>query len=334
MSALLFLLTGCSLRLGVPYAPAEHSPPAAIATTFDARDPAALFDDAITRREAGDAEGAIQRLVHLRLAGDTSTAVLNHLGVTYENIEDHETALSVYDLLLSEDREPGTQRDAGFRRAQVLEALGQHDDALRQLKAIKPPPGGFDAKDQHTYDIQLGIAMLRAGPAGRGERKVRGGLDALAGTDATYIQAKGRYGLIEHQLFEVADLPLEGRERKVQKNLEARGLALLDAESVLGEAVIPLGEPEWILAGVMLVGDGYAALGRDILSAPPPSRLTVEQQNIYESTVREKAAVIYRKAWTRYDTGLAYAGELGMENRYTRALAERRDALNLDQFID
>ena len=334
MSALLFLLTGCSLRLGVPYAPAAHAPPAAIATTFDAADPTALFDDAITRRDSGDVEGAIQRLVHLRLSGDTSAAVLYHLGVAYESREDFEAALSVYDLLLSEDQDPGTQRDAGFRRAQVLEALDRHEDALRQLRAIKPPPGGFAEKDQHTYDIQLGIAELRAGSGRRGERRVRDGLEALGGTDATYIQAKGWYGLIEHDLAEVADLRLDGRERKVQKNVEARGLALLDSESVLGEAIIPLGEPEWILAGVMLAGDGYAALGRDILAAPAPSKLTAEQQGIYEATVREKAAVIYRKAWTRYDTGLMYAGELGLENRYTAALAQRRDGLNLDQFID
>lgn len=156
----------------------------------------------------------------------------------------------------------------------------------------------------------------------------------LAGSEATYIQAKGWFGLMAHELAQVADLRLEGRDKKVQKNVEARGGALLNAETVVAQAIIPLEEPEWILAGVLMVGDGYAALGRDLMAAPPPRTLTPDQVAIYEAAVREKAAIVVRKAWTRYDTGLTYAGELGLENRYTRILAQRRDALDLDQFID
>lgn len=324
---LLLLFAGCSLHYGPLYAPAEHAPPPALVSTFQAQDASALFEEAVTRRERGDAEGAIQRLVHLRLAGDDSAAVLYQLGVAYEALEDFPTALSAYDLLLTEHRDPGVQRDAGFRRAQVLESLGRHEHALRQLKAIQAPPEGFDFQDRQTYDIQLGAAMLRAGSARRGEKLIEGGLLALEGSDATYIQAKGWYALASHALARAAELPLDGREKRVQRNVEARGLALLDAETLLTERVIPLEEPEWILAGVLELGDAYAALARDISAAPVPGRLTPEQAAIYEEEIDKQAQVLYRKAWARYDMGLTYAGRLGMSNRYTRLLAERRDGL-------
>ncbi len=324
---MLLLILGCSLHYGTPYAPAEHAPPPALASSFLERDPAELFEEAIARREAGDVEGAVQRLVHLRLSGDSSPAILYQLGVSYELAEDFPTALSVYDLLLSSDRDPGVQRDAGFRRAQVLETLGRYDEALRQLKAIVPPPEGFDFRDRQTYDIQLGVAMLRAGSARRGEALIRGGLSALEGSEATYIRAKGWYALASHTLSEAATLPLDGRERRVQNNVEARGLALLEAEEILSEQVIPLAEPEWILAGVLDLGDAYAALARDIAASPPPPRLSPEQARIYREEIDERAQVLYRKAWARYDMGLTYAGRLGLNNRYTRLLTERRDGL-------
>jgi tetratricopeptide (TPR) repeat protein len=331
---MLLLLTACALHTGPLFDPEANAPPAALAETFAARDPGAVFDDALERRDQGDLEGATQRLVWLRQAGDTSPAVLYQLGVTYELAEDFEAALSVYDLLLSEVTDPGDRRDTAFRRAQVLESLGRFEDSLRQLKRLETPPEGFDFADRQTYDIQLGVAYLKADKPRRGRDLVEGGVIALSGSEHTYIQGKGLFALLDYELDATAALPLDGSDRKARKNVERRGLALLDAEQRLSEEIIPLAEPEWILAGCLAIGDAYVALGRDLFAAPTPKKLTAEQAAIYEGAVREKAAVLVRKAWTRYDSGLTYASRLGLDNRYTRTLMERRDNLDLDRFAE
>lgn len=326
---LLLLLACATVQLGPLYDPAGHAPPAAFDGVFAAQTLDALFTDALARREAGDYEGAIHRLVWLRAHGDTSPEVLYQLGIAYELSGDLETAVSVYDLMLSEGSAKAYPLDAGFRRALCLEELGRYEESYRQYRAL-PTDRAFDRHDRYTLDIAVGIAALRSGHTREGMRLIETSLMATEGSDEiTWMRAKGYIALSDWALEQAADLPLHGPGRRISRNLEARAAAIAESQDVLVK-VIALEEPEWILAGLLSLGDAYAALYDDLISAPPPRKLDADQVQIYQREVQVRSAVLLRKAWEAYDQGLEVAGKLGIDDRTTKTLRERRDAIPLE----
>ena len=317
------LLVGCSLKLGPLYVPAAHHPPDALAEIFGSAEPEEVFYEAIERRQAGDTEGALHRLVWLRNQGDTSPVLLYQIGVTYEAEEDFEMALRAYDLLLSESQDPSIVRDAGFRRAQVLEELERYLDALRQLRRIRPPKEGFDEKDRLTFDIETACVrlMLR-------RRFARPHLETLlesgrGNEEVAYIRAKGWSDIIRVELENSSAQRIEGSSTKLMAITEKRAATILEAETLLDEELVPLRQPRWTLIAFLALGDAYTALARDIQAAAPPKKLTPEQDQIYTEMVDEQALVLTRRAWARYDSALTYAGTLGLESQVTRILEER-----------
>lgn len=327
---LLMLFACATVSLGPLYVPSEHSPPPAFEGVFSAQTLDALFTEAVARREAGDYEGAIYRLVWLREHGDTSPAVLYQLGIAYELSEDLATAVTVYDLMLSEGSAKEYPLDAGFRRALCLEELGRYEEAYRQYKAL-PTNQAFDRHDRYTLDIAVGIAALRSGHEREGRELLETSLMATDGTDEiTWMRAKGYIALADWSLDEAAKLPLYGSTRRITKNLNARAEAITASQEAIVK-VIALEEPDWILHGLMSLGDAYATLYDDLISAPPPRKLDADEVQVYNEQVRARSAVLLRKAWESYDQGMVVAGKLAIENGTTRELQAKRDAIPLDE---
>ncbi|MCB9761956.1 MAG: tetratricopeptide repeat protein [Alphaproteobacteria bacterium] len=327
MSTLLLLLACLSAHRAPLYDPGAHLPPPALGQVFEGQDPEAVFQEAVERRRAGDVEGAVHRLAWLHESGDRSPEVLYQLGIAYEMNEDFETALSIYDLILAEHPELPL-RDAGFRRALCLEELGRYDEALRQYKAI-PQEQGFDRHDRYTLDLAMGIAALRAGRTRQGLRLIETSLLAVEDSrEITWMAAKGRYALMDHALAQAADRPLEGSERKQVHNLEDRADLMAEAEAHLVK-IIAQEEPEWIMAGLLSLGDAYMELHDAVAGAPAPRGLDADQTAVYRQELERRSTVLLRKAWEAYDQGLVVAGRFGVENRYTAQLTEARDAIPL-----
>ena len=120
-----------------------------------------------------------------------------------------------------------------------------------------------------------------------------------------------------------------GHENKVKKNLEARAGLIMDAEADLVH-VVEQHEPEWILRGLLDLGDAYITLREDMLRSPPPAGLSAEQATIYVAQVDKSTRVLIAKAFNAYDQGLIVAGTLNFEGELTETLRARRDALPTD----
>ena len=323
------LLWACAARAPA-WDPSPHLPSAELGAVFASAEAEELFAEAVDRREAGDLEGAMGRLAWLRDQGDDSAATLYQVGVTLEVAEDFEQALTVYDGLLSRHRAEDVRRDAGFRRAVVLDQLGEGRDALQQLKKLRPPSEGFDTHDRATYDLQLGVALADQGKERRAREVLAAGL-AIAEDrdDLSWMAGRGWAALIDMELDDAAELELVGSEKKVTERFVTRREHLGAATTILVEQLVPLEEPTWLLHALLALGDASVALHRDLVSSTVPRRLTDEQAAIYQQLLHEQAASFLADGWRCYDEGATLAGRLHIDNRYAQLLRERRDALDL-----
>ncbi|MFT5586029.1 MAG: tetratricopeptide (TPR) repeat protein [Cognaticolwellia sp.] len=301
-------------------------PSPALGRVFASQDPDAVFDEAVDRRMDGDVHGAIERLAWLRAQGDRRPGVLYQLGVAYEFAGDHRTALQAYETLISEDLSGEYHDDAGFRRGICLEELGRWEEALDQYRAI--PTRDLSGSDLWTMQLAQGIAEVRNGRQRQGGRRIAKALVDSQDSEITWMRAKALFTLQDMRLLERDQSPLEGSSKRQAKHLRDRAAQIADAEAMLVQ-IVYLGEPEWILRGLLALGDAYSALHQEFVTAPPPAHFDAEQRALYQSNLDEHGQVLRRKAWEAYDQGLVVAGTYGVESPVVRELAERQAALGL-----
>ena len=290
-----------------------------------------VYAEALSRRNQGDTEGAIERLGWLYQQGDTEAATLFHLALAHELEEDFQVALSVYDLLLSEHKDRNVEKNAGFRRALCLMELGANRAAIRQLQRSGRGEV-FDAEDRYTYDLATGVAWIRAGREAKGLPLVENTLAATEGTEmAPWMRAMGWHALAALTLRRAEKLSLSVRPSKAAQNLQLRATMIAEAERYLIQ-VVTLSEPDWILAGMLDLGDAYLAVHSDLLAAPAPRGFSEEEKRYYREAMAREARSVLVKAWRSYDQGIELAGRFArLESKRARELRARRDAINLSE---
>lgn len=303
--------------------------PTALRDQWTAMDPAALLDQAIERRALGDLVGARQRLEVLADTHALPVLATYHLAVTDELAEDWFLAQAGYDTLMKAWPDHPLARDAAFRRAIVLSDAGEHDDAARALRDLQRALRHDDATtdtDRQALELVRGAAELAAGHRRRGIQRVQRSLDALEGTDQlTWARSRARLALARTQLDEAARLDFPPK-RADQRLVERAGLIKAAEQQVI--AIAKLDEPEQALAGLLALGDAHLALHDDLIAAPPPKGLSVDQERIYGAMLADKAAVLQVKAWRYYDQGVALSTRLRWQGRIRDDLRARRDALD------
>lgn len=288
--------------------------------------------DAITLRQRGDVDGARALLVAFE-SQVPAEALANYLyqrGICEEIDQAPTAALAFYEqviALTAEQAGAGVGLDAHFRRALVLEDLGQHEAALEEVLALDRVRG-LSAEDEITVALQRGISELLTGKRARGIRRIQQALAATEGAAThEYLRAKARYHLARALLEEADALSLVGPERRVVKRLAGRALRIKAAEQQI-IALAALQEPEWVLASLISLGDSYGRLATDLGASPPPKRLDEAQASIYRSEVAKKVENVRTKSFHAYDQGVALATRLAWESGRVATLKERRAAFD------
>lgn len=307
-------------------APVTEAPPARLPEVWAAMPPDDLLQAAIDRRALGDLDGARQRLQVLDEGGALPALAGYHLAVCDELEEDYVGALAGYTTLIDRWPDLPLADDARYRRAVVLEDLGEHKQAVAQVRELLRR-GAWDDQDRASLALIRGAAELDAGRHAAGARRVQRELAALEGTqDLSWARARARLALTRALLDQARDVGIvnDGRARK---RLVAR-VALLDQAMDQVIAIGRLGEPEAALAGLLALGDAYRALHADLLSAPPPRGLTEEQVAIFRQELDQQVDVLQVKAWRFYDEGVSLATRLQWQGRIAQELKERRAALS------
>lgn len=102
--------------------------------------PDALMQQALTLQSEGRRAAALERLAYLN-EHHPAPVVTFQIGKTLELDEDYTGALAAYDDILVADAEPDILHNAAFRRAIVLEDIGEHRASLAQIKALSEAGG-------------------------------------------------------------------------------------------------------------------------------------------------------------------------------------------------
>ncbi len=292
---------------------------------------AQIIEVAIDRRLRGDTDGAIARL---QLVIDQQPPVteqaqaLYQLGLCHERAERFANALAAYDQLVDSWPDAAVAQDGWFRRSLCLEYLDRHREARKSLARVETADG-LNLHDRLTLDLQRGITLVRSGKTRAGLRLIDSATTAAEGTElVTYLRGKAHIAQARVLLDAADELTMRGSQRKQQKALERRAGYLAAAEQQVAAAAY-LGEPEWILEGLLLLGQGYQSLYEDLMASAPPRKLSTEAQVIYLEEVAGRSQVLLVKAWNHYDAGVSKAGEWRYEGRPLPDLVAARDAVDL-----
>lgn len=286
-----------------------------------------LTEDAVRRIRLADYPGARQLLDEAVERADANLEEVTYLrGVSYELDRDYDSALAVYTAGI-EQFPAGTRRqDFAFRRAEVIGGLGDHERALDELKPF------FAGLKERPHADQIKIRLVQAtwlAETGKRRKALRLIADALEDAEegeVTFYQAKARATVCRLWAEDAAALSLDAKERKQVKRLTERGetLAAIEKQVTL---IALLKEPEWVLSGLLSLGQGYEAVGRDLSAVRAPKNLAPELHELYAQTVAERSEVVLVKALNHYQKGLELALELGWRSRRIGELEAARDAL-------
>ncbi len=320
---------------------AQHQPPVAyepVVITGSAQlldvvgmSNAEIIEAAADRRTRGDTEGAIARLllvVEQQPPVPEQAEALYQLGLCHEREERFAEAFEAYDRLVQAWPEAPSTQSGWFRRALCLEYLDRHREARRSLSQVETARG-LSLHDRLTLDLQRGITLVRSGRTRAGLKLIEQATAAAEGSDqAVYLRAKAHVTRARVLLSEAAELELEGSQKKQEKRLEQRAARLAHAEQEVAAATY-LGEPEWILEGLLLLGRAYLDLHQALMASTPPRGLGPEGESIYREEVAARSQVLLVKAWNHFDTGVAKAGEWRYIGRPLPDLVAARDAIDL-----
>jgi tetratricopeptide (TPR) repeat protein len=309
-----------------PVAVEPPPPPLTLEEQWAQAGPAAVLGDAVERRGMGDFVGADARLAWLQAHHD-SPQVRYHAALSLEFQERYADAIALYSTIPDRWPESSEAPDADFRRALCLEDMGDHRAALRLVKSLQRS-GDWNDRDRLTLELEQGVTLLRDDKARRGVRRIQQALDEVGdGDQLSWMRAKAHIALARYLLEEAAEVPMV-QTRRASRNLQSRTGNMSTAERhIIGAA--QLGEAEYALEGLMLLGDAYLALHDDLLAAPPPRTLTPAQVQIYSAELNDKVAVLKRKAWRYYDEGVTVAVRTQWQGQIASTLRDRRDGLKL-----
>ena len=302
----------------------ESGPPPSLEDTWAVLTDEALVAEGISRREVGDFEGSARRLAFVGTRGVHPEAAF-HEGVSLEYLERFEEALDRYERVLAHDPDDALQVEAAFRRALVLEDLGRHAESVDQVAELQKR-GGWTPLQELTLELSRGVGELQGNKRRKGIKRLSRALSELEGTgESPYMQARARAALTRVLLDDAADLSMDGG-RKAARNLLARTSLMVSAEQQV-VAIALLGEPEYVLQTLILLGDAYLALHDDMMAATPPRKFDEEQALLYKELIAERAAVLPVKARRYYDEGVQVAVRTQWQGSLAEQIRARRDAL-------
>lgn len=304
-----------------------EEPPDTDVDELDPLDPEQLMFDIGRRIRLADYDGARILLDVLADIADADLAEVTYLrGVSWELDRDYPRALALYEQGISQFPDSPRAEDFLFRRAEITGAMGQTREALVLLKPFLKSAHARPEADQVKIRLVHATLLADRGRTRRALKRIEQVLGYADASHAPFYQAKARAVQCRHLANVSQDLLLSGSEKRIVTRLTERGALLLQMESIVTEIALAK-EPEWVLDGLMSLGQGYAQVGRDLLAVEPSKRLVPELRQQLEVVLAERAEIVLIKALNHYQEGIELAMRLGWRSRRVGELQQARDAL-------
>lgn len=287
---------------------------------------ATFVDQAVDRIHSGDYPGALILLDESGRHPDADPDRLSYLrGVTLELSGEAQAAIGLYDEGTAMWPDSPHSDDRIFRAAEATATLGEPRRALRRLNKLDATH--FSEDDALKLQLVTGIAQLTAGRARRGTAQLSEALDAAGPDQVRFYQAKARIAWARLLAEQSADLPLRGGEKRVVRRMTQRAALVADIEAQVTSAA-RLQEPEWVLDGLLVLGQAYTDIGDAMLNSSAPRKLTAAQREQYDAQLKGYALDILLKGSRHYGSGIELAVRLGWQSRRVAQLQQAKDALD------
>ena len=280
-------------------------------------------------QRSGRFDSAAQRLDFLvELYGTLEYRYLFVVNVELQ--EQYEQALVGYAELKKEELSSELKTQVLFREGIVLDDLKRHkqaQDIFKKLLRSKDLQNG----DKERINLLLGASFIHSGSSRKGIRKIARSLARLDVTDSTWMRAKGHDALAHELIRRSEEIGFIGSDKKDKKAVAER-MELLKRAEVQVIASIQLKEPEFVLNGLVNVADAYVRFYDDLIVAPAPDYLTVNQKKQYSEQLRIEARSLLEKALDYCKKGVIYADQSGWVGLVVDELNER--IIYLSQTLD
>ena len=154
-------------------------------------------------------------------------------------------------------------------------------------------------------------------------------LEQASAEQVTFYQAKARMAWARALAEDAADLTMRGRDKKVVAELQERAQLLAEIEAQV-TAAAQLQEPEWVLEGLLILGEAYTAIGQALMNSSRPKGLTEGQLTEYDDLLGQRALVVLTKGSRHYGSGIDLAARLGWQSRRVDLLQSAKTSLDAE----
>ena len=291
---------------------------------------AGTLDQAVEARRDGAYPGAILLLETLHTLGESDEEARWNLerGLLEELTWNPEVAEPYYRKAIEIGGDAAME--ARYHLVVVLDDLNRFDEARMELRS-RLTVTRLNAEFRPVLRIEQGVLDIHAGSVERGKRRIVKAVATVGDVKRhAWMVGRGRFARLNAMADRGERIVFEGCKSRVKRSLKARARVLKEVEAELF-AIIETEEPEWITSSLLRVGDTYADLADDLISAPAPAQLSTDQVAIYRTEIGRKAAAPRTKAFSLYDHGVSFATRMSWESPVVDTLKLRRDALAVER---
>lgn len=268
-----------------------------------------------------------------------------NLGLSHERLEQWQAAAHQFARVVEEFPEETLVTDALFNLARNYGKLEEWEGVADTYWAARQRDD-LSSMDEIEARSGTGVGLFMQGDYPTAEREFRGMLKFYEGLKerdvlpAQYFVGQARFyiGLVSVKDFEAVILspPTAAEEEedwtvRMGDELERKCELLLRAQSAFIRT-IRVGHRGWATAAGFQIGKLYERLFDEIMAVPVPEDLEPSVQEVYREELRDRVAVLVKKAIRVYEANREMAERVGEENEWvekTSAALERMKELYL-----
>ena len=314
--------------------------PRTVVTAKDASSIPELLRDAgalATAERWQEAAQAYERAYRIEPDGASGDEALWGAAEAHDHANQHEQALSRYELVAK--REPGTPRgrEAMVRATRLLVFLGRFAPAGVYAELLLKQPEQLGDFERIAVMSARALALLERGDEQQASYFIEKARDVV---ESRQLDAAGRvprdlaqlyYALGESRRIKAERVVFEPMPPSFGAVLEQRCQLLLDAQSAYSDSMRAY-DAHWSAMAGFRTAELYQRLHQDLLSVrPPPSADTERKRQLFEGAVRTRYAILLTKAKGMAEHTLAMAERTGEHSQWVE---RTREALkSIDQGI-
>lgn len=318
----------------------ELEVPRTVVTAKDATSIPELLRDAgaLARAERWqEAAQAYERAYRIEPDGPSGDEALWGAAEAHDYGNQHEQALSRYELVAK--RQPGTPRgrEALVRATRLLVFLGRYAPAGVYAELLLKEPAQLGDFERIAVMSARALALLESGDEQQASYFIEKARDVV---ESRQLDAAGRvprdlaqlyYALGESRRMKAERVLFEPMPPNFGAVLEERCQLLLDAQSAYSDSMRAY-DAHWSAMAGFRTAELYQRLHHDLLAVkPPPSADTERKRQLFEGAVRTRYAILLTKAKGMAEHTLAMAERTGEHSTWVE---RTREALKtIDQGI-